>query len=46
MIRKLKTFTDNAEYKNIDIRTVNFPNDELGEIGIKIAQNFNRLKGR
>jgi signal transduction histidine kinase len=44
MIRRLKNLTDSAENKTIDVDAVNFPNDELGEIGVKIVQNFNRLK--
>jgi signal transduction histidine kinase len=44
MIRRLKKLTDSAEDKTIDIHSVNFPNDELGAIGVKIVQNFNRLK--
>jgi signal transduction histidine kinase len=44
IIRKLKHLTDYAENKAIDLDAVHFPNDESGEIGMKIVQNFNRLK--
>ena len=43
-IRKLKDFTDIAEEGTIDIQSMSFPDDELGEIGTKIAQNYNRLR--
>ncbi|MDR0367574.1 MAG: HAMP domain-containing histidine kinase [Bacteroidales bacterium] len=42
-IRKLKDFTDATE-NNIAMPTPDFPSDELGEIGKKIAENYRRLE--
>jgi signal transduction histidine kinase len=42
-IRKLKYFTDAAENNNF-VQPVDFPDDELGEIGNKIAENYHRLE--
>ncbi len=42
-IRKLKYFTDAAENNNL-AQPVDFPDDELGEIGNKIAENYHRLE--
>ena len=43
-IQQLKEFTDAAEDGTVEMRRFNFPDDELGEIGDKIARNYNRLK--
>jgi signal transduction histidine kinase len=43
-IRKLKRFTQAAEEGSIDQFPLTFPDDELGEIGSKIAQDYQRLK--
>ncbi len=42
-IRKLKYFTDASENNNL-VQPVDFPDDELGEIGNKIAENYHRLE--
>jgi signal transduction histidine kinase len=44
MIRRLKCLTDSDGKETIDRYVARFPNDELGEIGAKIARNFKRLK--
>ncbi|MDR2980338.1 MAG: HAMP domain-containing histidine kinase [Bacteroidales bacterium] len=42
-IRKLKDFTNAAEDNNL-VQPMDFPDDELGEIGNKIAENYHRLE--
>ncbi|MDR1221506.1 MAG: two-component sensor histidine kinase [Tannerella sp.] len=43
-IRKLKSFADAAGNNTLDLQAMNFPDDELGEIGKTIAQNYTRIK--
>jgi signal transduction histidine kinase len=46
-IQKLRDFTLQIDNKSNDIQlpvNAQFPNDELGEIGAKIAQNYRRLQ--
>lgn len=43
-IQKLRDFMNASESNNTNISPMNFPDDELGEIGTKIAQNYERLK--
>lgn len=42
-IRKLKDFTDSTQNNNFSSNP-DFPKDELGEIGEKIAENYHRLE--
>ena len=43
-IKKLKDFTDAAEQNNLTRQKMEFPEDELGEIGEKIAHNYQQLE--
>jgi signal transduction histidine kinase len=43
-IQKLRTFTDAVKNNNVNEINMNFPDDELGEIGKKIAENYKQLK--
>jgi signal transduction histidine kinase len=44
-IRKLKSFTDAAKNNTLaGLQAVDFPDDELGEIGKAIAQNYARIR--
>jgi signal transduction histidine kinase len=42
-IKKLKDFTDAAEQNKLGRQKMEFPEDELGEIGRKIAHNYQQL---
>ena len=42
-IRKLKNFSNAGEQAFFDGLKIDFPDDELGEIGKKIAENYKRL---
>ena len=43
-IKKLKDFTDAAGQNNSTMQRIEFPEDELGEIGKKIAHNYQQLE--
>jgi len=43
-IRQLKDFVVISEKEEMDFSTMNFPDDELGEIGAKIIDNYKQLK--
>ncbi len=43
-ISQLRDFVLAAENKNLGTVALNFPHDELGEIGAKIAENYQQLK--
>jgi signal transduction histidine kinase len=43
-IRKLKAFTNAAENNLLNRIDFHFPDDELGEIGVKIAEKYQQLK--
>ncbi|MDR1896689.1 MAG: two-component sensor histidine kinase [Prevotellaceae bacterium] len=43
-IKQLSDFTNALESENLQRTTIKFPNDELGVIGTKIAENYNKLR--
>ncbi|MDR0505396.1 MAG: two-component sensor histidine kinase [Dysgonamonadaceae bacterium] len=43
-IKQLQDFTRAVEQGNPNVHEINFPQDELGEIGAKIAENYKHLK--
>ena len=43
-IEKLRNFTNKVENENLNVIDIDFPEDELGEIGSKIAKNYQHLK--